>query len=69
LTPKVGLNYGGLLNIGIFSLTLPVILETIVKLSGISIPYFGLFNSGLYIAFLIIGILNAKTAIAQPFSK
>jgi len=63
---KVGLNYGGLLNIGIFSLTLPIILGTVVKLSGISIPYFGLFNSGLYIVFLIIGILNAKTAVAQP---
>ncbi len=66
---KVGLNYQNLLNIGIFSLTLPLILGTVVKLSGISIPYFGLFNSGLYIAFLVIGILNAKTIVVQPFSK
>jgi len=66
---KVGLNYQNLLNIGIFSLTLPLILGTVVKLSGISIPYFGLFNSGLYIAFLVIGILNAKTTVVQPFSK
>lgn len=61
---KVNLNYQSLLNIGIFSLTLPLILDTLVKLSGISIPYFGLFNLGLYIAFLVIGILNAKTTVA-----
>lgn len=57
---KTKLGYKKLLNIGIFLLTLPLILETIVDLIPAKIPYFGIFNSFLYIGFLITGVLKCK---------
>lgn len=57
---KAGLGYKGLLNIGIFALTVPLILETLVKLIPFSIPYFNLAYVSIYIVFLIVGILECK---------
>lgn len=64
---KVGLNYQNLLNIGIFAITLPLILETLMKLSGVSVPYFNSIYFVLYAVFLIIGILKCK--VAAPLSE
>lgn len=57
---KTGLNYSSLLNIGIFALTVPLILETLIKLSGIKVPHFGFFYYGLYLVFLTRGILGSR---------
>lgn len=57
---KAKLAYKKLLNIGIFLLTLPLILETAVNLTPIKIPHFGIFNNLLYIGFLISGILKCR---------
>ena len=64
---KVGLNYQNLLNIGIFALTLPLILETLTELSGVSVPYFNSIYSVLYAVFLIVGILKCKGV--EPLAK
>lgn len=64
---KVGLNYQNLLNVGIFALTLPLILETLIKLSGVSVPYFNSIYFVLYAVFLIIGILKCKAV--EPLAK
>ena len=64
---RVGLNYQHLLNIGIFALTLPLVLETLVKLSGVSVPHFNSICFVLYTLFLIIGILRCKAA--EPLTK
>lgn len=66
---KIGLHYQSLLNIGIFALTLPVILETLVKLSGLEIPFFGFIYYGLYLVFLILGILACKETKTAPIEK
>lgn len=57
---KLNLSYSNLLNIGIFALIPPLIFETIIKLPGLKIPYFGIIYSILYLAFLIIGLLKSK---------
>jgi len=62
---KRRLKYSQLLNIGIFFLTLPLILETIVLISGLNISGFGLFNSVLYIGFLITGILKCEKVLEK----
>jgi hypothetical protein len=61
---KLGLKYQNLLNIGIFALTPSLILETFIKLIGISIPYFGFLYYMLYAIFLITGILKTSTTPA-----
>ncbi|PJC47396.1 MAG: hypothetical protein CO034_02610 [Parcubacteria group bacterium CG_4_9_14_0_2_um_filter_35_11] len=57
---KIKIAYKQLLNIGIFSLTLPFILENIISLLSVRIPNFGIFNSLLYLGLLIAGVLKAR---------
>jgi hypothetical protein len=57
---KLNLNYSALLNIGIFALTPPLILETLIRLSGMTFPQFGFIYYSLYIIFLLIGISKCK---------
>ncbi|MFH0838816.1 MAG: DUF1189 domain-containing protein [Candidatus Omnitrophota bacterium] len=57
---KLKLNYRGLLNIGAFSLTLPVILGTAVDASGMRIPYFWVMHLGVYVLYLVIMTLASK---------
>jgi len=61
-TKKAGLKYQNLLTIGIFALTPPLILETFVKLIGITIPYFGFGYYLFYAILLISGILKSSTS-------
>lgn len=64
---RVGLNYKNLLNIGIFALTLPLILETLIELSRVSTPYFNVICFVLYAVFLTMGILRCKAS--EPLIK
>lgn len=57
---KTNLKYSQLLNIGIFALTLPLILETFVELTSIEVPFFSFFTSLLYAGLLIAGVLSCR---------
>lgn len=57
---KANLKYNQLLNIGIFSLTLIIVLETTLQFVPIAIPYSGFLKTVLYAGFLAAGILACK---------
>lgn len=62
---KSKITYGGLLNIGIFTLTLPTILGTIVDIIGLRMPFFWLIYTGIYIIYLVIMTVGSKDK-AEP---
>ncbi len=62
---NVKLNYKQLFNIGIYAITPSVILGGLMALFAIMLPFFWILYAGLYIVFLIMGILNCKEAPAK----
>jgi hypothetical protein len=56
-----GLEYGHLLNIGIFALTPPLALAVFAKMLSLTIPMFWLLYIFVYCAFLIMAIKRCKT--------
>ena len=62
---NVKLNYKQLFNIGIYAITPSVILGALLALFAIVLPFFWILYIGLYIVFLIMGILNCKEMPAK----
>lgn len=59
------LKYDELLNIGVFAMTPPIVLAVLAALFGVRIPISAVIYIGLYAAFLIMGIMQSKTAGVQ----
>ncbi|MBM3252841.1 MAG: DUF1189 domain-containing protein [Candidatus Omnitrophica bacterium] len=57
--------YSGLLNIGVFNLTLPTLLGAIVDITGLRMPFFWLIYTGVYIVYLVIMTIGSKDK-AEP---
>lgn len=62
---KTKLTYKQLFNIGIFSLTIPFLLENIISLLSIRIPNFNIFNLLIYLGLLITSVLKTKSTELQ----
>ncbi|MFH0987524.1 MAG: DUF1189 family protein [Patescibacteria group bacterium] len=62
---KTGLSFKQLFNIGVFSLTLPFVLEEIVDLLSLNIPNFAKFNYVLYLGLLVAWIVQPKGKVEE----
>ncbi len=60
---KLNISYKGLLNIGVYALTLPTLLGTIVDIMGLRIPFFWIIYVGVYVILLSIMTLGSKDKI------
>lgn len=58
-----GLMYKSLINIGIYALTPSIILGLLVDGLKINIPNFWILYSGIYMIFIIMGIVNTKESV------
>ena len=65
----IKLNYKQLFNIGVYAVTPSMLLGGLLALFTVQLPLFGLLYSGIYIAYIILGILNCKEAPAQPVQE
>ncbi|HYE81780.1 MAG TPA: DUF1189 domain-containing protein [Clostridia bacterium] len=63
---KGGLKFNNLLNISIYALTLPMLIQLAVNLYGYPIPSFGLIYWGISILYVTLAVKNCKEEIAGP---
>ena len=60
------LKYNNLLNISIYALTLPLLIQLAVNLYGYPIPYFGLIYWGISILYVAMAVKNCKDEPVEP---
>ena len=60
------LKYGNLLNISIYALTLPMLIQLAVNLYGYPIPYFGLIYWTISILYVAMAVKNCREEEDQP---
>ena len=56
------LEYSNLLNIGVFAMTPAVVLAVLAAVFNVTVPMFGFIYMGLYVAFLVMGVMQFKAA-------
>jgi hypothetical protein len=56
----IKLNYRQLFNIGIYAITLSVLLETLLIIVGRQLPFFSIIYFGVYIIYLIMAVTSCK---------
>lgn len=57
---KMSLEFGDVFKLSIYSLTVPVILETVLEVAGISLPYFVVLYLGIALLYLGLGFREIK---------
>ncbi|MBN2077789.1 MAG: DUF1189 domain-containing protein [Spirochaetes bacterium] len=60
---KMSLEFGDVFKLSIYSLTMPVILETILEVGGISLPYFVVLYLGIALLYLGLGFREIKKEV------
>jgi hypothetical protein len=62
---KTKLQFRSLLNISIYALTLPMLVQLAVNLSGYSVPYFGFIYWGISILYVVLAIKSCKDEASE----
>ncbi len=66
---RSGESFGDLFKLSIYALTLPIIIETVLTLTGIKIPFFSVIYFGLATGYLIYALTRIKGSEVAPEEK